>query len=76
MKNILSFAPGTPILGADIRAWFNYHTENKTSHSREAKAMKHRFDNLNDDRYYKIILSWESCGCGHIVYHKPLIQKV
>lgn len=76
MRNILSLKPGTPILGAEIRAWFNYNFENKTSHFKEAKAMKRRFENLKDERFYKIILAWESSSCGHMVYHKPLIQKV
>ena len=76
IKNILSFLPGTPILGSEIRAWFNYHSENLTSHSKEARFMKKRFDNLNDNYYYRVILAYENSGCGNIVKHKPLIVKV
>ena len=76
MRNILSLKPGTPIQGIEIRNWFNYQIQNKTSHFKEAKAMKKRFENLKDERFYKIILAWETSGCGSMVYHKPLIQKV
>ena len=75
MRNILSLKPGTPILGKEIRNWFNYHSENETSHSKIARGMKKRFENLRDERYYKIFLVWETAGCGDMVHHKPLIRK-
>ena len=75
MKNILSFLPGTPILGSDIRIWFEFHTKNKTSHTREATFMKNHYNNINDNNYYQIVLSHESSGCGEVVRHKPLIKK-
>ena len=57
MKNILSFKPGTPILGREIREWFNYHSENQTSHYKAAKYIKKRFFNIKNDRFYTVTFS-------------------
>lgn len=75
MKNILSFKPGTQFLGSEIREWFNYHSENKTSHSKMALFMKQHFDNIHDERYYTIILSYSGTGCGEVIRKKPLLYK-
>ena len=53
MKNILSYAPGTKFTGKEIKEWIRYNTENKTSHSVEARNMVKYFD-IDDNGYYTV----------------------
>lgn len=76
MKNILSFKPGTKILGSEIREWFEYHSNHRTPRSKMALFMKKHFENINNERYYVISFSYSGTECGKIVRKKPLLFKV
>lgn len=53
MQNILSYQPNTKIKGKVIKSWIKYHTNNKTSHSREAIKML-KYLNVDDNKSYYV----------------------
>lgn len=61
IKNILSYN-GIPLLGKEIKEWIKFHTDNETSHTREAKYML-KFLNINDNLFYTVCKT-EGTGSG------------
>lgn len=51
MKNILSYVPGSRFKGAEIQEWINYHSNNTSSHFKNASWLKSHFHIINDGVY-------------------------
>lgn len=51
MTNILSYKPGTVLLGREIRTWIRYQISHQTSHYKEAVQMQ-KYLNIQDNKEY------------------------
>ena len=72
MKNILSYKK--PVFtGQEIMEWVEYHIQNNTSHSKEAKYILCHYKLIPNKKYY-ISTHYYGTGCGEKRY-KPYIQN-
>ena len=74
MVNILSVT-NKPLLGKEIKEWILFHQDNETEYTKMAKRMA-RFENISDDKLYKIVLRPSGTGCGEIKRYHPIIVNV
>ena len=76
MKNILSFKPGTKILGRDILDWANFQVKHHTSHYKHGKRILHCFSNIRPDQMYFVKTQYETGGCGEIRHEPQVIRAI
>lgn len=65
MRNILSYQHKV-FTGREILKWAHYQLDNQVAlpRLRQAKRILSRFGNINPDREYVILPSYETFGCG------------
>lgn len=74
MVNILSVT-NKPVLGKEIKEWILFHQKNKTEYTKIAKRMV-RFENISDEKLYRIVLRPSGTGCGEVQRYHPIVVNI
>ena len=74
MKNILSYR--RPLLGKEIKEWIAYHTTTARTEYTPIAAQMKRFDNIADERLYRIEMYPRRSWHGKEHKYKPNVIRV